>query len=257
GFSSIALDGYGERLFAVITCIVPAGRAGLECRLPERREIALILRARIADGAKLELLLRVPGHAKTTLSVGARAGENAVFRLFQFAPDGGKALFGGACALIGRGSRFEGHIGYHANALSDLDMNYLIRHEGVETVSALDVSGVISGGGQKRFRGTLDFVRGCVRASGDEREDVLLLDERGVNRTLPVILCGEENVSGTHGASVGRLREDTLFYLTSRGLDRAAIERMMTGAQLARALEVLPPEAAGLWEKKEAADGED
>ena len=85
--------------------------------------------------------------------------------------------------------------------------------------------------------------------------DVLLLDEHGVNRTLPVILCGEENVSGTHGASAGRLHEDMLFYLSSRGLDRAAIERMMTGAQLSRALEALPAEAAGLWGAREETDG--
>ncbi len=255
GLSSLALDGRGERLFAVITCFVHSGRAVLECRLPEHKETVLIVRARVADGAELAILERVPGHAKTTLSLGAWAGENAAFRLFQYAPEGGKALFGGYCVLSGRRSRFEGHVGYHAGAGSDLDMNYIIRHEGRETVSDLNVSGGISGGGQKRFRGTLDFVRGCAGAEGSEREDVLLLDEHGVNRTLPVILCGEENVSGTHGASAGRLHEDMLFYLSSRGLDRAAIERMMTGAQLSRALEALPAEAAGLWEAREETDG--
>ncbi len=45
----------------------------------------------------------------------------------------------------------------------------------------------------------------------------LLLGEDVVNRTIPLILCAEEDVEGNHGASIGQLDEDILFYMNSEG----------------------------------------
>ncbi len=38
-----------------------------------------------------------------------------------------------------------------------------------------------------------------------------------VNQTIPLILCAEEDVKGSHGASIGQLDEETLFYMQARG----------------------------------------
>ena len=51
-----------------------------------------------------------------------------------------------------------------------------------------------------------------------------------VNKTIPLILCAEENVEGSHGATIGELDEDTLFYFASRGIDmETAEDRMAKG----------------------------
>ena len=56
------------------------------------------------------------------------------------------------------------------------------------------------------------------------------------NKTIPLILCAEEDVAGNHGATIGELDEETLFYFESRGIGkedaenicaRAAIEKLM------------------------------
>ena len=39
-----------------------------------------------------------------------------------------------------------------------------------------------------------------------------------MNKTIPLILCAEEDVVGNHGASIGRLDESTLLYFASRGI---------------------------------------
>ena len=65
---------------------------------------------------------------------------------------------------------------------------------------------------EKIFRGTIDFVRGSADSVGAETEQVLLLGDDVVNKTIPVILCAEENVQGSHGAAIGELDEETLFY---------------------------------------------
>ena len=83
----------------------------------------------------------------------------------------------------------------------------------------------------KLFRGTIDFQRGASDAIGEETEDVLLLDDTVVNQTIPLILCGEENVQGNHGATIGKLDEDMLFYLCARGLTKEAAVNQVARAR--------------------------
>ena len=71
-----------------------------------------------------------------------------------------------------------------------------------------------------------------LTAEGEETEDVLLMGEDAVNQTIPLILCGEEDVQGSHGATIGRLDDELLFYLCSRGMSRQAANKMITRARL-------------------------
>lgn len=73
---------------------------------------------------------------------------------------------------------------------------------------------------------------GSAGSKGDEKEDVLLLGDDVVNKTIPLILCAEEDVQGNHGASIGRLDEALLFYLASRGLTAGQAEALMARAKL-------------------------
>lgn len=46
-----------------------------------------------------------------------------------------------------------------------------------------------------------------------------------VNQTIPLILCAEEDVEGNHGASIGQLDEEMLFYLSSRGMSAESAQQ--------------------------------
>ena len=48
-----------------------------------------------------------------------------------------------------------------------------------------------------------------------------------VNQTIPLILCEEEDVEGNHGATIGKLDEELLFYLESRGMSEEAVYEMV------------------------------
>ena len=54
-----------------------------------------------------------------------------------------------------------------------------------------------------------------------------MLGDDVVNKTVPLILCAEENVVGNHGATIGELDEDTLFYFESRGISAAEAENII------------------------------
>ena len=87
---------------------------------------------------------------------------------------------------------------------------------------------------KKVFRGTIDFKTGSSDSKGSENETVIMLGDDVVNKTVPLILCSEENVEGSHGATIGELDDDTLFYFGSRGIGREEAERIMAYAALKR-----------------------
>ena len=72
-----------------------------------------------------------------------------------------------------------------------------------------------------------------------------MLGDGVVNKTVPLILCAEENVVGNHGATIGELDEDTLFYFESRGISAAEAENIMARA----AIERLAPHDRG-WKRR-------
>ena len=94
--------------------------------------------------------------------------------------------------------------------------------------------GVLGDEAEKVFRGTIDFKNGAVGAKGAENEEVLLMDEKVRNKTVPLILCAEEDVEGSHGASIGRIDEGQVFYMESRGIPREKIYELMARAKLAQ-----------------------
>ena len=100
------------------------------------------------------------------------------------------------------------------------DFNYELRHRGRKTECEIDANGVLTGTSKKVYRGTIDLVHGCKGATGTERETVLLANKGVDNKTVPVILCDEDDVAGNHGATIGHVRDEQLFYLACRGLDQ-------------------------------------
>ena len=92
----------------------------------------------------------------------------------------------------------------------------------------------------KTFRGTIDFKNGSSGSVGDEQEDALLLSDNVINKTMPVILCQEEDVEGRHGATIGQLGEDLLFYMQTRGIDEEEAKRIMIKARLESVARLIP-----------------
>ena len=136
--------------------------------------------------------------------------------------------------LNGRQSGLKAAIGYLGRESQKLDMNLVVNHWGKNTESEIDASGALRDEAKKIFRGTIDFKRGSSDSVGNEKETVLMLGENVVNKTVPLILCAEENVVGNHGATIGEMDDETLFYFESRGVDRETAENMLARAAIER-----------------------
>ena len=144
----------------------------------------------------------------------------------------GKSYTGLATDLRGDLSRVDVDTRYLAANSDVRDFNYVVRHRGKKTQCNIDANGALMGQSKKVLRGTIDLVRGCKGAEGTERETVLLVDEQVENKTIPVILCDEDDVAGNHGATIGHVAADQLFYLKCRGLSQQAAEGLFATATL-------------------------
>lgn len=136
--------------------------------------------------------------------------------------------------LFGDNSSFETQIAYLGQGERTTDINIVVNHYGKATKSEIGVSGALTDSAKKTFRGSIDFKKGSSDSVGSENETVLMLGENVVNKTVPLILCAEENVDGSHGATIGELDDDTLFYFESRGIEKAQAERMLARAAIER-----------------------
>lgn len=189
----------------------------------------------IADNGAVVKLVQVQLLGKKFIhinDVGCELADSAAFELMQLQLGADRIYNGVRTELRGAGSDFKAAVGYYGRDGQQLDMNFIANHYGKNTVCEMTADGVLQGGAQKLYRGTIDFKNGCAGAVGDEKETVLLLSDDVVNRTIPLILCSEEDVQGNHGASIGKLDDDLLFYLCSRGFSEQEAVDMMAKAKI-------------------------
>ena len=196
------------------------------------------------EGAKVKIYAAqlLGKNACALLDIGGACEKDTSVELLQMQL-GAKDLYAGCqMELAGAHSTFRADIGYLADGNDRYDMNYVARHIGKKTESQMDANGILKGNAKKLFRGTIDFITGCAGAKGAESEEVLLIDEGVENQTIPLILCGEEDVEGSHGATIGRLDEQMLFYLASRGFDSEEAKRLVVRARVDALCAKIPSE---------------
>ena len=164
--------------------------------------------------------------------VGSECAENGQLDVLQIFIGKGNLYNGVRTELIGKRASTNMDIGYLGQKKQVIDINLVVNHIGKKTNCNIQVDGTLKDAAEKIFRGSIDFKTGSSDSKGAETENVLLLGDDVVNKTIPLILCAEENVEGSHGATIGELDEDTLFYFASRGIDMETAEDMMTKGKM-------------------------
>lgn len=172
--------------------------------------------------------------------MGAALKDGAALTLTQLELGAEKTYVGTQAELVGKASRLAVNMGYLVTRRENAWINVNAVQRGKKTDVKMHFDGVLDGTAQKNFCGTIDFRKGSKGSKGNEQENVLLLSDDIVNKTLPVILCEEEDVEGRHGASIGRLDEDMLFYMAARGIDEKTAEQMMVRARLRAVASAIP-----------------
>lgn len=219
----------------------PAGSDANDDALPTSAALTHIV---VEAGAKLHLIemLGVNEGQQHLESVGLEIHQDAAVDVKQYALGGSTIGLGLTANLVGARARLDLNNRYHATHEETLDINHLVRMRGTSTRAQLTESGVLNEAAKKTLRATIDLVRGAKDAQGNEIETVMILGDDVVNKTMPVILCDEDDVAGNHGATIGSVSPEQLDYLAARGLSRQAAEQLFIRALFEDAIINAPEE---------------
>ena len=116
------------------------------------------------------------------------------------------------------------------------DLNYIAELRGKKSNINIEVQGALKENSKKHFKGTIDFKKGCKKATGNENESCMLLSETAKSLSLPMLLCSEEEVEGNHSSSAGKIGEKELFYIMSRGFELKEAMKLMVRAKFNKIL---------------------
>ena len=122
------------------------------------------------------------------------------------------------------------------------DLNYIGELRGKKSNIDIEVQGALKDTSKKHFKGTIDFKKGCKKATGNENEACMLLSNTAKSIALPMLLCSEEEVEGNHSSSAGKIGEKELFYIMSRGFELKEAMKLMVRARFNKILEKIEKE---------------
>lgn len=122
----------------------------------------------------------------------------------------------------------------------EMDLSYYMNHIGKRSVSNMEIKGALKDRAKKVFKGTIDFKLGSSKSKGREEEAVILFDKDVKSDAVPILLCTEDDVSGEHAASAGKVDEDKLFYMMSRGFNKGEAMKLIVEASFNPIIDKIP-----------------
>ncbi|MBN2478213.1 Fe-S cluster assembly protein SufB [Candidatus Micrarchaeota archaeon] len=129
--------------------------------------------------------------------------------------------------LSGKGAKCEMlSIGY-AGGGQIQDTGGKIFHLAPETHSSITSKSISKDGGTANYRGIIDATKDAEGIVSSVRCDGIVLDEKSHSNTYPKIKAKGKKASVSHEASVGKISEESIFYLMSRGFSRDEAHRML------------------------------
>ncbi len=132
--------------------------------------------------------------------------------------------------LRGRGARADILSVAFASNGQIIDSGAKAVHSAPDTSSKIVSKSIALKGGQTSYRGLLHVAKGATGVKAAVRCDALLPDENSRSDTYPYNEIHEEDATITHEAVVGKIGEEQIFYLMSRGLnENDAIHLILMG----------------------------
>lgn len=101
---------------------------------------------------------------------------------------------------------------------------------------------IVSDKGRAVFNGLINVAQHAIKTDGQMTNNNLLLGRLAEVDTKPQLVIYADDVKCSHGATVGRIDDEQMFYLRSRGIDRQAAEKMIIYAFAAELTEALDDE---------------
>ena len=143
-------------------------------------------------------------------------------------------------ALNGAAARAEVTSLSVLNGRQHCDTQLVLNHNAANTTSSTRVKAVADDRSRSVFNGRIYVAKGADGTDAQLKTNNLLLSDVAEIDTKPELEIHAEDVKCSHGATIGQLDENALFYLRSRGIDAAQARQILTVAFCQELLDAIP-----------------
>jgi Fe-S cluster assembly protein SufD len=123
------------------------------------------------------------------------------------------------------------------------DFTTVVAHDAPDCASRQTVKHVLAGHARGVFQGKIEVARPAQKTDGYQMNQALLLSPDAEIDCKPQLEIFADDVKCSHGATVGELDADQLFYMVSRGVPRDQATAMLVRAFLSEALDGVTDQA--------------
>ena len=173
----------------------------------------------------------------------AHVGDGADYRLRTVTLGGLASRSTLFIKLAGRAARCELSAASIANGTQTHDLFAEIEHAAPETVTRETFRGIAAGRGKLAFNGKMIVRENAYDADSDQSLKSLLTGSGAEAAARPQLAIYTDRVRAKHGATTGKLDEQMLFYMLSRGIERATAQALLQWAFIEDAVAQITPPA--------------
>ncbi|WP_299443733.1 Fe-S cluster assembly protein SufD [uncultured Rhodospira sp.] len=146
----------------------------------------------------------------------------------------------GRVRLRGTGAEARLHGAYGAAEGHHIDTTLVVDHAVADAISDQHFKGVVDAGGRGVFQGKVIVRRDAQRTDGNQLHQALLLARGAEVDTKPELEIYADDVKCSHGATIGELDPDHVFYLMARGIPESEARALLVEAFLDDVVEAVP-----------------
>ncbi|MBS3101815.1 Fe-S cluster assembly protein SufD [Candidatus Woesearchaeota archaeon] len=121
--------------------------------------------------------------------------------------------------LNGEGASTNNHGIFFGSKAQQFDLVANSLHKAPNTVSDIFTKGALTDKAKCVYRGLVKIYDNAYGSNGYQKEDTLLLSNDAVADSIPNLEIDNNDVRCTHGATIGRIDKEKMFYMRSRGLN--------------------------------------
>ena len=142
------------------------------------------------------------------------------------------------------GAECEWHLASLSSGHDNKEIGVSIYHNHASTFGRIDNYGVCKDHAKLLFSGISHILKGCHQSSSHQNAKIVVFDNDCIARAKPILKIDENDIQASHAATVGKVSDEHIFYLTSRGLNIDEAKMLITLGYLKPILKGFNPEIA-------------
>jgi Fe-S cluster assembly protein SufD len=180
----------------------------------------------VPEEGSLKLLLASFGKLKD-LEIEVSVKKNGTFQgaFADFSSFSGKVILN--VRLLGEGASCDWHLASMASKEEKKSFLTSVIHEAPHTTARMSNYGIAREKSFLTFAGTSEILHGSRQSVTRQDAKIIVFDCTADGLASPILKISENDVDASHAAVVGRLNEEHLFYLESRGIGEEEAKRLI------------------------------